>query len=216
MGRLPLLIDAEESFKRGDSFLLAHSFMESQPVEILAPCSAAHVTISAFCVEIYMKVLAQLERGEPPLGGHDLKRLAHDLTFGSFRRIERAWKMANKESLKHRNRVPDWARIPAKFDEALRRSAKAFVEWRYGEGSDLRSWYLGGVSEELRAIILERKPEWRPLSGPRALLHPKTEPAETEQNDVLATFRWAIMNRKPTPFNFSSRERPSPAPGDSS
>jgi len=216
--RLEDKIDAEDWFARADSFLLSNRVIETLHMEVVAACTQGVVVCGSCAVELYLKVLAQLERDTPPLHGHDLKELAHDLTGPSYRRLERAWlkecapviKMAKEKA-----NDPQWAGFPTEFRKALAASAKAFIKWRYGEAGIVHGWYLGQITNELRNIILELKPDWRPSDRGRALLDPKTNLAKPKDEQFLRPMDWSILNNKPAAFDFKIGRGPKPKDGGS-
>lgn len=113
--RLKEHIDEEAFFAKADSFLLSINILGAQPPLLMAQCLPTLVVCSAFCVEAYLKVSAQLERGEPPLGVHNLCSLCDDLTPKSRKRVAQAWRKANADNIKlmrgNRN-IPDEVKIP--------------------------------------------------------------------------------------------------------
>jgi hypothetical protein len=176
--RLEKPIDAESALKKADSFLFTVRLLGNQPMPLMAMTLQAQVLSDAFCTELYMKILAQLERGTPPLHGHNLKFLAGDLSAKSYRRIAKAWRKGHPDPRKFKapDDFPKQVKFPSKFEQALNQSAKAFIEWRYGDSEEKPLWWtLGGVPDELREIILELKPEWRPSQGLRAALNPQPD-----------------------------------------
>jgi hypothetical protein len=201
--RLEDPIDAETALRRADSFLFTVRFLGRQPMEIMAAMMQGQVLCDAMCTELYMKILAQLERGTPPLEGHNLKFLAGDLSAKSYRRMAKAWRKHHPgvKKLKIPDEFPKNLKWPTKFDDALALSAKAFIDFRYGEKEGVQWWQIGGVADELREIILELKPEWRPSGGPRTALDPKPDLAKTKDNQTVRPVGSAILNQKPPAFH---------------
>jgi hypothetical protein len=214
------MIDGKGAFGRADSFLFSVNFLRRQPMEVLAAMIQAHVLCDAFCTELYMKVLAQLEKGLPALHTHNLEQLAGDLSAKSYRRIKRVWTSKHPEAQMKNIEIPEGLpkdfKIPGTFKDALAASAQAFMDWRYGEGDRAMWWQLGGVPDELREIILEMKPEWRPLGGPRTALDPKPPIVKGEDNLVVRPISGPILNYQPTPIHMKIRRRPDPKDGDAS
>jgi hypothetical protein len=216
--RLPDPINAQELFRTGEQFYYAAKIYRNLPPPVWMPGFSAYVILSAFSVEAYLKVLAQLERGTPPLEGHSLLDLFGDLTSKSYRRVARDWERRIK---KERGPQPSsvggkfagFPDFPTKFRPALIVSSKAFIEWRYGEASVPKGWMLDGAQDELREATLELKPEWRPTMGPMLVLNPEAQLAKAEGNRPNVAPGSAILNPKAPAFNVAVRRRSNPKDG---
>jgi hypothetical protein len=55
---------------------------------------------------------------------------------------------------------PDLKGLPRTFDQALKRSSLAFLEWRYRTKPDL-FWYLARYPMYVQFQILKVRPEWK-------------------------------------------------------
>lgn len=201
-------IDAEELFMRADGLLLASRVIKLFNPSIGAATAPGSITCSSCAVELYLKILAQLERDEPPLRGHDLKELMQDLPRSYFLRFRKAWyaSFGGKAKIDEVRRDPEWAEFPATFEDAVAGSAQAFIDWRYGDTSVPKAWYLDQITQELRNAITELKPEWEMKEGGRILLNPKTTPAQVKESGILMGMDWAALNNKPAPCAQASRE----------
>jgi hypothetical protein len=98
-----------------------------------------------------------------------------DLSESSFDRVKGAWIRTTKQigrAIRASTDAPTaMKKAYAKFEAALELSADAFMEWRYGESAP-RGWFLDGVPNELREMILELRPDLRTSNGPRTILDP--------------------------------------------
>lgn len=134
---------------------------------------AALVTNSAIASELYLKCLIHLETGQLVKNQHNLKKL-----FGMLRQETQEMIQARFDAALGKQKEYDYSNTPVELKEdaqavaqnmpknlkeALKKGAGAFVEWRYlyedesESGNPFSLFYLPSL---LRAVILERKPEW--------------------------------------------------------
>lgn len=207
--RLDQKVDAEELFIRADGLLISARIIQLYNLQVGAVCAPGTIMCASCAVELYMKVLAQIERDEPPLWGHQLNALARDLSAKSYARIRKAWLNLNAEPIKlAKAKHPEWTRFPTTFEIALMRSAKAFIDWRYGDTGAPKSWCLDQITQELRNIIIELKPEWRPSAGARVILNPETDIAEAKRNGLVGPMDWSKLDNKPAAVKVQIRRSP--------
>ena len=213
MARLTNIINAEDFFARADSFLLAERVIEIFDVQVVAAAAQGVVVCGSCAVELYLKVIAQLERNGPPLEGHDLEKLVRDISGESYRRLKLAWLREAAEPIKTalaNRHDPQWKNFPVTFEEALKQCSEAFVEWRYGNGGLTSGWFLSQITNELRNIILELRPDWQPTQLGRTVLDPKTNPAGGKNQSFLRRMDWSKLENKPAAFNVEVRRRTGP------
>lgn len=163
--RVTTEVDPEAFFRKGESFYFTGAYLMSQGLALMGPTSFASITCMAFATEVYLKVLAQIEREENWLDTHNLRNLFHDLRPQTQREIRRQWLKDSGKMLKRDSAGPlPPGYKPAKtFEQALDLSAKAFVDWRYGTGGS--HWYMNGLAGLARDRILLARPDWRPVAG---------------------------------------------------
>lgn len=177
--RLDDEIEAEELFQRADSFHQSALLLGGFPVQVSAIYFQGGILCGSCAVELYMKILAQIERREPPLWGHDISSLIQDLSPKTQRRLKQSWIAENGEFIalakSFKKGRKDWQSLPTNYESALALSAEAFVEWRYGRKTTIKGWFIGSHAAELRKIILELKPEWAPSAAARVRFDPHAQ-----------------------------------------
>lgn len=205
-------IDAHEYFKRADSLYYTVQFLGSFGPQVVAPCHQGYVLSGACASELFLKVLAQLERDEPPLWGHDFKELIRDLEPKTQQRLKKAWKVHTAETVaaakRNRKKLKEWRQFPLTYEDAVSRSATAFTAWRYGKSDVWKAWHLGGILGELRRTILERKPEWGSAGG-----DPKANFAAAEDNATDRPPGFSILNHEAAAIDPKAGRRSDPKNG---
>src|SRR5687767_11574853 len=93
-------VDPQQLFHKGESFYFTSVYLMTQGPSVLGPTGFAAVTCMAFGTEVYLKVLAQIEKGENPLDTHNLRNLFHDLPTQTQREIRRQWLKEHGKELK--------------------------------------------------------------------------------------------------------------------
>ncbi len=171
-------IKPESLYQKGESFHFTAHYLNQQPMEVLGPAGFAFVTCMAFACEVYLKVLAFIETGRQPLETHHLWFLFEELPPEMREAIDREWTTKCLEGLQVRSNHPDipaeLKRSPQSFRQAMEQSSRAFVDWRYGDSDGkVMAFHMIGLAPILRAMILERKPEWR-KSMKRKAAYPAT------------------------------------------
>jgi hypothetical protein len=210
--RLDEMIDTRELFSRGVEFISAANILQAQPPQVFVRVIPPVAVCQAFGMEAFLKVLAQLERGEPPLEGHILTALFNDLKPSSRRRIERAWRKENEAKFKKINSTgPEWARdFPTTFQKALERSSKGFVDWRYPKPGRRPAFFLHPAQEELRLMILEMDSTLGAKDAARVRINPQTGLAEPKNDGAQLPVRIRVIDGQPAPIDIKFRRRPDP------
>lgn len=198
MARLEKLINVEQTFSRAIDYLYATRVLQKLGTNLVLTVAHSYVTLAALALELHLKVLAQLEREEPPLDTHNLKFLAGDLKKESYKRIAKAWRATWKSRRKQIGdspHVPDFAKVPAEFRDALDKSATAFVDFRYFiPERHAPAWQLDGATEEVQRMILELKPELLAVATFRVeqVTEADGQPVQTDQQE--RPHGWAALN----------------------
>jgi hypothetical protein len=216
--RLSDPINVENMYRKGESFHFAARYIQRGGLQAMGGGWCAWPTNMAFACEAYLKVLAQLERNEPPYDTHNLRDLFHDVLPATQRELRRKWLKANGSMLKQKALPPPIKIKNAKtFEEALDLSAKAFVDWRYNDENP-NHWQLGSLPEIVREHLLTMKPDWRPYKGLLAtILNPHADFVKPEDN-IRASVPlpgFANLNRKAAPIRFTIRRSTDPKDGSS-
>lgn len=182
--RLSDPINTENMYRKGESFHFVARYLQHGGLRALGGGWCAWPTSLAFACEAYLKVLAQVERNEPPFSTHNLRELFHDLLPSTQRELRKRWLKRDGKMLKQKPLpMPGIAKHAKTFEEALDLSAKAFVDWRYNDASS-SSWQLGSLPEILREHLLMLRPDWRPFAGVVASIlnpHPDFIKPESEK-----------------------------------
>lgn len=145
---------AREWIATADQFWLSsHKF--DPPEEFVAP----FVVCRSFATEAYLKCLLLL-RGKQYPNDHDLMRLFKILPHDDRVEIEASWNQSSRPTvLRAAQTAPAHLNMPTTLTQALKRSRNAFKEWRYKTG-DITYWYLGFFAIDVRAKIVELRPDW--------------------------------------------------------
>lgn len=195
-------VDPEKLFQKGESFYFTAAYLMSQGLSVLGPTGFAAITCMAFGTEVYLKVLAQIEKGESPLDTHNLRSLFHDLPTQTQREIRRQWLREHGKSLKRqvvRGQSPANFKMPKTFEEALDLSAKAFVDWRYPTAKG-HGWYMSGLPPIVRERILRARPNWRPPAGSStASLNPHPDFVKSQDYVTASNFPPGFVKMKNQP-----------------
>lgn len=154
--------DLKSFMAHGDQFHLNMMLIGRQPNHVFPSLATPFVASAAFALEIYFKVLANIERHLLPLKTHNLLHLFNDMIGETRDRLERRW---TNECLPKIQAQFDSPYLPSDFPklqtfrQALEMSADAFVIWRYAPRSRNRSFPLPDLVPITREIIIERRPE---------------------------------------------------------
>lgn len=164
--------------QKGDSFLYAVQTLERQGVG-RSVAGFALVVNSAFASEVYLKVLALIERNLRPLMTHNLEHLFKDISPETQRIIKDIWERDYLPGLQKDYSHLDLPKVftaPHSFEDALRKSASAFIEFRYGGFSDKpRYFHMLALPILLREQIERQRPDL--IKRPRVTVHPAKPPA---------------------------------------
>lgn len=121
---------------------------------------------------MYLKCWSVIE-GRQPLRTHDLKDLYNDIQNVEAKRlIKLLFEGQNGASFANwKLSGPDPSIVPKDFEEALVFSSMAFVKIRYHmEYQSGAGYWLSSLPSLLRAILVEKRPEWN--GDPVALYGP--------------------------------------------
>lgn len=166
--------------QKGDSFLFATQVLERQGAG-RSVAGFALVVNSAFASEVYLKVLTIVERNLRPLKTHNLENLFRDISPETQSAIRKKWEKDFLPDLQknysHIN-LPKEFKRPHSFDDALRKSASAFVDFRYGGFSNKpRYFHMLALPVLLRDQIKSRRPDL--IKVPRVSVFPANPPPAT-------------------------------------
>ena len=163
--------------QKGDSFLFATQLLERQ-LTGRSFAAFALVVNSAFAAEVYLKVLTIIERKLKPLKTHNLEHLFKDIGSYSQKLIRETW---DRDFLPDMQKdyshidLPKVFKHPQSFDDALRRSELAFVDFRYGGfSSEPRYYHMLALPVLLRNRIGEVRPEL--IKAPKVTVYPANPP----------------------------------------
>lgn len=196
-------VDPKDFFHKGESFYFTAAYLMSQGLSVLGPTGFAAIACMAFGTEVYLKVLAQIEKGEKPLDTHNLRNLFHDLLTQTQREIRRQWLKEHGKELKRPifdgPHKPSGFKHPKTYEEALDLSAKAFMDWRYPT-SRPHGWYMSGLPPIVRERILRAKPDWRPPAGSStASLNPHPDFVKSQDYITASIFPPGFVKMKNQP-----------------
>jgi hypothetical protein len=158
-------------FVHADGFLKASMTLEAGgpgSADFNPLCFAATVTNSAFAIVLYLKCLIQITTGQSFFKQHDLKKLFLKLPEDVKAEIAKQFNALPQPQYDMTNAPKEMQEAVAKrakdFSEALKESARAFESWRYmyefEKSDDLDAYSLFPLPPILRAVILERQPQW--------------------------------------------------------
>lgn len=205
-------------FWKGESCYFSAVYLNDN--RVVGPAGFAYTVNLAFAAEVYLKVLAHLEHGEPHLDTHNLRDLYLDLRPETQKSIKKAW---NK---KYRGNLDNWAgmdlpkeiRPPRTFQEALDLSARAFVDVRYVTDDDTPvHFFMSKLPGLARNLILEKEPDWKPIAGSAySILNPHPDFVKPKPQTARAAPRgWAILNHTAAPVDVDIRRSSDPKDGRS-
>src|SRR4051812_19508839 len=120
--RLAEPINAENMYHKGESFHFAARYLQHGGLASMGGGWCAWPTSLAFACEAYLKVLAQLERNEPPYGTHNLRDLFHDVLPATQRALRKQWLKRDGKMLKQKpfpGRMGAVLKMAKTFEEAL-------------------------------------------------------------------------------------------------
>lgn len=168
-GRTPP--DPERMFKHAAVFEFVALFLSDYSIKKLnaappgvgvAIPDAARIVNSALSLELYLKCLLSIEKGDYDFE-HELVKLFNAISPARQLRIKELF-------VEEFNRIPHLVYLRQvatdkkeyEFDRILERANHAFVEWRYAfEGLESGVQYNGQpVRNAVRRVILEIKPDW--------------------------------------------------------
>lgn len=175
--RLAEMPETGAFMQKGDSFLFATQVLEGQMTG-RSVAAFALVVNSAFSSEVYLKVLTIIERQLKPLKTHNLENLFKDISPETQSVIRNTWEKDFPPGLQKDYSHIDLPKVlsqPHSFDDALRKSASAFVDFRYGGFSGKpRYFHMLALPTLLRAQIQRQRPEL--IKTPRVTVHPANPP----------------------------------------
>jgi hypothetical protein len=154
-------IDPHKMFMQAENFVGCYDLlMQADHAKYAAFTANPIVVISAFASEIFLKCLLNLEGAKIPQT-HNLETLFQALSADTRARVTELWD-AEVESKK-----AQWAAAqgdnPAPLDlpTALKDGGHTFDAVRYAHEGDVKCRFvMGDLPRVLRAVILEKKPEW--------------------------------------------------------
>lgn len=212
-------LDALALFRRAESFYFTVHFLRSQHITVQGQGSFALMTCAAFALEAYLKVLSQLQRDGPPLEGHNLRELFHDLSLETQKVARRMFLKAEggpaemkKRAREYQRQMPSYMKMPQSFEEALDLSANAFIEWRYNSTKPCH-FHVGILLGYMRDEILKLEPDWRPYKGhPLTILNPHPDFAKPQDEESRKPV-FEVLKPKPAAPNARTRNGPNPKDG---
>lgn len=211
-------VDPRQLFTKGESFYFTAAYLMTGGLSVLGPTGFAAITCMAFGTEVYLKVLAHIEKGEPPLDTHNLRNLFHDLPTQTQREIRREWLRRHAKELKKKmfddgQPAPPNFKSPKTFEEALDLSAKAFVDWRYPQTKG-HGWFMSGLPPLVRERILRLRPDWRPPEGSSlASLNPHPDFVKPQDEITRIPLGFRPMKNQPPAINLNIRRSTDPKDG---
>lgn len=170
-------VDPEAFMQKGDSFLFATKVLGQQGMG-RSIAGFALVVNSAFASEVYFKVLTIVERKMKPLRTHDLVHLFKDVGAETQEFIRETWERDFLPDLQkdysHLD-LPNVFKRPQSFDDALRKSASAFMDFRYGGFSNKpRYFHMLALPMLLRERIRHKRPDL--IKTQRVTVYPANPP----------------------------------------
>lgn len=165
--------------QKGDSFLYATRVLEERGAG-RSVAGFALVVNSAFASEIYLKVLTIIERNLRPLKTHNLENLFRDISPDTQDFIRKTWERdvlpGMQKNYSHID-LPNVFSPPSSFDDALRKSSSAFVDFRYGGfSSKPRYFHMLALPVLLRQQIERQRPDL--IKVPRVSVYPANPPKD--------------------------------------
>lgn len=153
---------AKEIFITANNFLAASNALNEKlsATNDIGTYIAPIITNTSFCIELYIKCIYMIEKGQP-VHGHFLDKLYRKLSKESRDTIEAVYDMLLQQSptdiaLKHK--VPD---MKTDLGSVLQDMAKAFIKWRYRHEGGLTGFQASGpIIDALRHRIKMLEPEW--------------------------------------------------------
>jgi len=164
--------DAKSIMQHGDQFHATMRLIGAQGDPEFANFATPFVACAAFALEVYLKVLTNIERKLPPLKTHNLLHLFQDISAETQAYLDFQWTDEALPKLQqhqnHPNLPKDYPKVHT-FRQALEMSADAFVDWRYSSTSKNRMFCVPDLVPMARAVILAKRPD---LGSRRAVMKP--------------------------------------------
>lgn len=138
------------------------------------------LALSALTLELLLKTLTALQNGAPIPQTHNLGALFRNLDRNTRQLIEDRWAPILTVSLPRweyarRTTSSGATTIPSTLDAMLIEASHAFEQFRYSFESSPRAlpnYYVDQLRQVLIAVILAKRPDWKPVGGAKPVAFP--------------------------------------------
>lgn len=161
-----LIFDHALRFAGSDGYLRSAKGGGNLFAMMIAPPS---MVLGAFAIELLLKCLLVMDTGQAPETTHHLGKLFRQLPHKRKRRIEELWDAGPRKKIRPFCLAKGY---PDDLPNALNACANAFEDLRYVYEDPAKTlFYLGELPQLLIDVIVEIKPDWKPVE-----LNPPTRP----------------------------------------
>jgi hypothetical protein len=154
---------AKDIYNTANNFLAAANVLNEKLSETndIGTYIAPIITNTAFSIELYLKCIYMIEKGQPAPNIHHLDKLYRKLSKESRDMIEAIYDMLVPQSqtlMVLKQKVPE---MKTDLDSVLKEMSSAFIKWRYSFEGNITGFPASGpIIDALRSRIKMLKPEW--------------------------------------------------------
>lgn len=153
---------AKEIYDQANNFLAASNVLNEKLRETddIGTYIAPIITNTAFCIELYLKCIYMIEKGQPAQG-HFLDKLYRKLSKESRDLIEAIYNMLLPKSQTDMFLKQQMPEMKTDLDSVLKEMSSAFIKWRYSFEGNITGFPASGpIIDALKGRIKILKPEW--------------------------------------------------------